>query len=324
MQESYAVVAEEFAAVDSLIYAQLESSVPLVIDISQHLVKSGGKRIRPLVTLLIAGALNDPGNESQVRLATAIEFLHTATLLHDDVVDMSLVRRGQPTANANWGNASSVLVGDFVYSRAFELLVSIGNLEIMEVLSQTTSRIAEGEVEQLGCIGDVNLDEETYYRIIHNKTAELFAGACHSAALSANVSPETVKQARLYGQHLGMAFQLVDDFLDYAGNETNLGKQVGDDLAEGKLTLPLIEALHHSRENSPADYQQLVDTIESRNRDNIAEVMRIIEQSGGLEKTRAAAIAEVENAERALEGFADTPHRQQLHTIARFVLNRSH
>ena len=194
----------------------------------------------------------------------------------------------------------------------------------MEVLSRTTSRIAEGEVEQLGCIGNVELDEATYYRIINNKTAELFAGACESAAIIANADPSHSDSAREYGQHLGLAFQLVDDYQDYAGSESSLGKRVGDDLAEGKLTLPLIEALRHSREHSREDYNWLVGIIESRNRDEIDGVLRLIDQSGGLQKTREAAVYQVEQAERALQSLTDTPHREQLKQIARLVLERSH
>ncbi len=243
MQSSYDIVADEFSAVNDLIAKQLTSDVGLVENISQYLVTGGGKRIRPLITLLAAGALNQANNLKQIQLATAVEFLHTATLLHDDVVDMSTLRRGQPTANANWGNASSVLVGDFVYSKAFQLMVGIGSLQVMQILSDTTTKIAEGEVQQLMAIGDLTLSQDDYFNVIRNKTAQLFEGACQASAVTAGASQSDIDSLGKYGLHLGLAFQLVDDYLDYSGNSADLGKNVGDDLAEGKLTLPLIEAL---------------------------------------------------------------------------------
>ena len=243
MQSIYQLVASEFASVNELILGELHSQVDLVEDISRYLVASGGKRVRPLATLLAAGALGDSNNPKQIKLATAIEFLHTATLLHDDVVDMSTLRRGKPTANANWGNAPSVLVGDFVYSRAFQLMVAIGSVPVMEVISDTTVKIAEGEVKQLAEIGNLDLDEASYFQVIQYKTAQLFAGACQSAAILSGSDANTAARLKDYGMHLGLAFQLIDDYLDYAGDAEQLGKNVGDDLAEGKLTLPLIFAL---------------------------------------------------------------------------------
>ncbi len=324
MQSSYDAVANEFAAVNTLIIEQLQSTVSLVEDISQYLVASGGKRIRPLVTLLCAGALGDANSERQIRLATAVEFLHTATLLHDDVVDMSALRRGKPTANANWGNASSVLVGDFVYSRAFQLMVSIGELEVMRLLSDTTTHIAEGEVRQLTLIGDVTLSEADYFDVIRSKTARLFEGGCESSAVIADATDHQRQAVRSYAHHLGLAFQLVDDYLDYAGDSSTLGKHVGDDLAEGKLTLPLITALHNSRENSADDHRVLVNAISEKDRNQIESVMQLTRRHGGLDATQQRAAANVAAASDAITTLPDTVYKTALLNVADFVLSRSH
>lgn len=324
MQTSYDIVASEFNAVNALIYRQLHSDVALVEDISQYLVASGGKRVRPLVTLLMAGALQSAHDERQIQLAAAIEFLHTATLLHDDVVDMSVMRRGKPTANANWGNASSVLVGDFVYSRAFQLLVGIQSLPVLEVLSQTTSKIAEGEVQQLSLIGDIHLTEAQYFEVIRNKTAQLFEGACKSAAIIAGADAQLQQRVNDYGQHLGMAFQLVDDYLDYAGDASDLGKNVGDDLTEGKLTLPLIEALRKTQSNNAADYQSLTRIISNKDLKSIPEVIRITETTGALNYTLDCAKQHIALAQQQLDGLADSDYRRELRRVSEFVLARTH
>jgi octaprenyl-diphosphate synthase len=323
MQSIYNLVADEFEAVNQLILSQLHSGVGLVEDISQYLVANGGKRIRPLVTLLCAGALDDLNNDKHIKLATAIEFLHTATLLHDDVVDMSSLRRGQPTANANWGNASSVLVGDFVYSRAFQLIVSVASLDVMRVLSDTTVKIAEGEVKQLMVVGDTTLDEAGYFEVIGNKTAQLFAGACESAAVVANAHSATRQALREYGMHLGLAFQLVDDYLDYSGDAKTLGKNVGDDLAEGKLTLPVIEALRQSRHTAPQDYQLLLNAIAQKDVGKISDVVNIVQSTGAMAYTLECAQKQIDACTQCLESIPDSTFKSALIELSHFVISRT-
>ena len=238
-------IRDDFAAVNRLVIERLHSDVALVESIGQYIVEGGGKRMRPLITLLCARALGYAGKQ-HVELAAVIEFLHTATLLHDDVVDVSALRRGRATANANWGNAPSVLVGDFIYSRAFQVLVGIGDMQILRLLSDTTNTIAEGEVEQLARAGDPDATEAQYTQIIGKKTAVLFAAAAEGAAILAGAAPGTRAAMRDYGMNLGLAFQLIDDVLDYTGDPQEMGKNLGDDLAEGKPTLPLIHAIAHA------------------------------------------------------------------------------
>ncbi|MDG2035057.1 MAG: polyprenyl synthetase family protein [Pseudomonadales bacterium] len=327
MQSSYAIVADEFSSVNDLITQQLTSEVGLVENISQYLVASGGKRIRPLITLLAAGALNQANNQKQIQLATAVEFLHTATLLHDDVVDMSTLRRGQPTANANWGNASSVLVGDFVYSKAFQLMVGIGSLEVMQILSDTTTKIAEGEVQQLMAIGDLTLSEDDYFNVIRNKTAQLFEGACQASAVTAGASKAEIDGIGRYGLHLGLAFQLVDDYLDYSGNSDDLGKNVGDDLAEGKLTLPLIEALRITASQTDTQNKEqhalLVKAISEKDLSKIENVIRITQDCGALEITLTRAKEQVELAKTALKTISTSAYKDELIKITDFVISRT-
>ncbi|MEP2613840.1 polyprenyl synthetase family protein, partial [Marinobacter alexandrii] len=241
-QRIYDTVADDFSRVNELIIQRLSSDVPLVEKIAQYIIESGGKRLRPLLVLLSSQATGYAGN-NHLKLAAVIEFLHTATLLHDDVVDTSDMRRGRSTANARWGNAPSVLVGDFLYARAFEMMVELESLPIMNVLSHATAVIAEGEVMQLMNVKNPDLTEEQYMKVIHNKTAMLFEAASHSGALLAGASQQQEKALQDYGKHLGLAFQLVDDVLDYRGDAETMGKNVGDDLAEGKATLPLIHAM---------------------------------------------------------------------------------
>ena len=327
MQSSYAIVADEFTAVNDLIAQQLTSDVGLVEDISQYLVTGGGKRIRPLITLLSAGALNQANHLKQIQLATAVEFLHTATLLHDDVVDMSTLRRGQPTANANWGNASSVLVGDFVYSKAFQLMVGIGSLQVMQILSNTTTKIAEGEVQQLMAIGDLSLSEKDYFNVIRNKTAQLFEGACQASAVTAGASQADIDNLGQYGLHLGLAFQLVDDYLDYSGNSKDLGKNVGDDLAEGKLTLPLIEALRITgssrEEQNKNQHALLVKAISEKDLTQIDSIIDITQTCGALDITLTRAKQQVELAKAALSTLSPSAYKDELINISDFVISRT-
>ena len=320
MQSSYALVSEEFSHVNTLITELLTSEVGLVEDISHHLVASGGKRVRPLISLLSAAAVGDANNFKQIQLATAIEFLHTATLLHDDVVDMSTLRRGQPTANANWGNASSVLVGDFVYSKAFEVMVAIGSLPVMEILSSCTTKIAEGEVKQLMAIGDLNITQAEYFDVIQNKTAVLFSGGCRCAAMIAETDSTTENALALYGLHLGQAFQIFDDYLDYTGNAEDLGKNVGDDLAEGKLTLPIIEALRLT--TNTKQYSILRRIIEEKDISRIQEVIALCSETGALVNTRSLALAEADTAKLAIADLPQSSYRNALQGIADIAVHR--
>lgn len=314
----YKLVAEDFAAVNKLIPRQLTSDVALVEEISQYIVESGGKRLRPLIVLLGTRALGCSGHP-QVCLATVIEFLHTATLLHDDVVDHSVLRRGRATANSTWGNAPSVLVGDFLYSRAFQLMVELNSMPIMGILSDATNTIAEGEVMQLANVGNCDISEASYLEVIRCKTALLFQAAAHTAGVLAAGSAEQVQGLKLFGQHFGLAYQLVDDWLDYAGDSQAMGKNVGDDLAEGKLTLPLIHAL---RQSSPAGSSAIQQAINARSADSLPEVLKVVRESGALDYTRAAAHEQSERAIDCLTCLPVGPYRQALEDLSRYCVSR--
>ncbi|MFY0665419.1 MAG: polyprenyl synthetase family protein [Natronospirillum sp.] len=313
------VVAAEFAAVNDVIHSELSSRVPLVEQIAEYIVSSGGKRLRPLVTLLLGKTL---GYESPhlIHLATIIEFLHTATLLHDDVVDMSSMRRGKATANQRWGNAPSVLVGDFLYSRAFQLMVKVGNLEVMNQLANATNVIAEGEVLQLMNVRNPDLSERDYMKVIEGKTAMLFAAATGSAAALASASPERHSAAMTYGTELGLAFQIQDDVLDYAGDSAALGKNVGDDLAEGKVTLPLIYTLQHTDETTRKMIRQ---AIRKGGTQDVAPILAAINKCGALTYCQEKALACSANAQAALEHFPNNDARSALHALAKLAVERS-
>jgi octaprenyl-diphosphate synthase len=314
----YALVAREFAAVNALIPRQLTSDVSLVEEIGHYIVDSGGKRLRPLLVLLGAGACGYAGN-GQIRLATIIEFLHTATLLHDDVVDRSELRRGRATANATWGNAPSVLVGDFLYSRAFQLMVELENMDIMAILSDATNTIAEGEVMQLANIGNLALTEAQYLEVIRCKSALLFQAAAHSAGVLASEDPDEINALKQFGLHFGMAYQLVDDYLDYAGDTALLGKNVGDDLAEGKLTLPLIHGLRCAR---PADAAVLREALTARSAERLDEVLAIVRRSGALDYVQEAARRQSDLARETLNSLPDSAYRDALETLAHHSVAR--
>ncbi len=316
-------VADDFEAVNQLILKQVHSDVGLVEEIGHYLIDAGGKRLRPLLVLLMAKALDYQGKQ-QHTLAAIIEFIHSATLLHDDVVDLSDMRRGRPTANAKWGNAPSVLVGDFLYSRAFQMMVAIGNMEVMSILSDTTNIIAEGEVQQLINAGNATLKEDAYYEVIHKKTAVLFEAACETAAVICGVQRDLQMQLKLYGYHLGMAFQLIDDALDYTGSSEELGKNVGDDLAEGKPTLPLIQAMLQA---SNEDSQLIADTIQSKqghDAGTLNRIISIIQQTGAINYTRVQAESHVEKAKAALESLSNSRYKQALIELADFSIGRNH
>ncbi|MFP3979610.1 octaprenyl diphosphate synthase [Marinobacter sp. KMM 10035] len=317
-QRIYDTVADDFSRVNDLIIQRLSSDVPLVEKIAQHIIESGGKRLRPLLVLLSSRAAGYSKDE-HLKLAVVIEFLHTATLLHDDVVDTSDMRRGRSTANANWGNAPSVLVGDFLYARAFEMMVELTSLPIMEILSHATAVIAQGEVMQLMNVKNPDLTEDQYMTVIHNKTAMLFEAASHSGAILANASDAQEQALKNYGKHLGLAFQLVDDVLDYRGDAETMGKNVGDDLAEGKTTLPLIHAMTNSSE---ADRQLIRQAIRKGGLGNLPKVLELVEASGALEYTMERARAEASKASDTLNALPDSPHKEALELLTQVAVAR--
>jgi octaprenyl-diphosphate synthase len=314
----YALVADDFDAVNALIPRRLTSDVDLVEEIGRHIIDSGGKRLRPLLVLLSARCLGYNGTD-HIKLAAIIEFLHTATLLHDDVVDRSDLRRGRATANHLWGNAPSVLVGDFLYSRAFQLMVELGRIDIISILSDATNVIAEGEVQQLANIGKADVSEAAYFDVIRSKTAMLFQAASQTAAVLVTRDEAHVTALRDYGLTLGLAYQLVDDWLDYAGDPAVMGKNAGDDLAEGKLTLPLIHTLRHG---TSSDRKIVRDAIETRSSAALADVIVAVKRCGALDRTRRDA---EEQAQRAIELLAVLPngeYRDALTELARFCVSR--
>lgn len=314
----YAVVADDFAAVNHLIAGSLSSHIPLVEEISHYLIEAGGKRLRPLLVLLSANACTYEERE-HIKLAAVIEFLHTAMLMHDDVVDDSNLRRGRKTVNATWGNPASVLVGDFLHSRAFEMMVQIGDMRVMEILSRATNTIAEGEVQQLANIHNPDITEETYLDVITRKTATLFQCAAHSASVLSAAPPAQEKALRDYGLHLGLAFQLIDDLLDYDGDTQDLGKNVGDDLAEGKVTLPLITAMKQGN-NQQREFVR--DAIVNGGVENLHEIMDTVKATGGLQYTADLAHAERQKALACLEQIEDTKYRGAMRSLVNFVVDR--
>ena len=320
----HASVAEDFAAVNRTILDQLASRIPLVETIGQYIIESGGKRLRPLLVLLAARSLGYPGDESvpgdkHITLATLIEFMHTSTLLHDDVVDESSRRRGKATANDTWGNAPSVLVGDFLYSRSFQMMVEVGSMRIMQVLSGATCIIAEGEVQQLTNIGNADIEESDYFDTIQGKTAMLFEAASHSGAILAGADAEQEQALRLYGRYLGLAFQLIDDLLDYQGDAETMGKNVGDDLAEGKPTLPLIHAM---RTGSPEQAALIRQAITDGGLERLDDVLAIVRETGALEYTQQRAEEMASLARAQLEILAPSPYRDSMEALTRVAVER--
>ncbi|NKB97391.1 MAG: octaprenyl diphosphate synthase [Pseudomonadales bacterium] len=319
MRPVYELVAPDFRAVNQLIPKQLTSDVNLVSEIGSHIVASGGKRLRPLMVLLTSGALGYNG-EQHVKLAAIIEFLHTATLLHDDVVDHSGLRRGKVTANEKWGNAPSVLVGDFLYSRAFQMMVDVGQLDIMAILADATNTIAEGEVLQLANIGNIATTEAEYREIIRCKTALLFEAACHTGAvLARDKSHPSAELMRKFGLHFGITYQLVDDWLDYVGDSETLGKNVGDDLTEGKLTLPLIYAI----QNAPRQQRQTIEAaIARRSIDELPEVLDIVRTSGALDYVYQAVRNEADQTLCCLESLPKNAYVDALKALTEYSTSR--
>ena len=305
-------------AVDQVIADRLASGVPLVGQISQYIIAAGGKRLRPALLLMLSGALGYQ-QAHRFSLAAVVEFIHTATLLHDDVVDDSTLRRGRPTANETFGNPASVLVGDFLYSRAFQMMVEVGQMRIMEILADATNIISEGEVLQLMNMHDASLSEEGYLLVIRSKTAKLFEASARLAAVLAGSSPEVEEACATYGQALGTAFQIIDDVLDYDGDPTELGKNLGDDLREGKATLPLIVAMQRG---TPEQAAIVRHAIENGSADQLEQIVAIVRQTGALSAARDAAAAEAQRAIAALAQLPTNDYSASLLQLAAQLLNR--
>ncbi len=312
--------ASDMAAIDTLIHDRLTSDIVLINQIADHIICSGGKRLRPMLTMLAGHAIGPTGPHHH-QLAAIIEFIHTATLLHDDVVDGSELRRSRSTANALWGNAPSVLVGDFLYSRSFQLMTELANLEVMQILAETTNRISEGEVLQLLHVHNPDTDETTYLSVIERKTAILFAAAAQLGALASHADTQTQARMYEYGMQLGYAFQITDDVLDYTANNSQLGKNLGDDLAEGKATLPVIHAMTHS---DAATCERLRMIISKGDSDAMPEVLNAIRTTGSLDYSRQRASAYAATAERALDGLPETEAVAALRGLARYAVQRTY
>lgn len=319
MEQLYALIGADMQAVDAVIRKRLHSDVVLVRQVAEYIVQSGGKRLRPALVLLVAGALAYRGAHHHT-LAAVIEFIHTATLLHDDVVDESDLRRGRQTANATFGNAASVLVGDFLYSRAFQMMVEVDDPRVMRVLSDATNVIAEGEVLQLMNCHDADVDEQRYLQVIRYKTAKLFEAAAQLGAMLGGASSEVERSMATYGMHLGTAFQLIDDVLDYSGAEAETGKHLGDDLAEGKPTLPLIYVLQNGNAEQAACVRR---AIENGGRDDFPHVLAAIKATGALEHARRRAQQEVTCAAAALKVLPASQYKDSLLALSAFAVARS-
>ena len=320
LNDIHALVTDEMMEVNSLIKKRLNSDVALINQLGHYIVNCGGKRLRPLLVLLSARTFAYEGNQ-HIELSAIIEFIHTATLIHDDVVDASELRRGKETANTIWGNEASVLVGDFLYSRAFEMMVELNIMRVMEVMAKVTNVIAEGEVLQLLNCHDADTTEQRYLDVIRCKTAKLFEAAAQLGAIICR-RPSAEEQAmQKYGMHLGTAFQLVDDILDYRASSRQTGKNIGDDLAEGKPTLPLIYAKHNGSDSQAAIIRE---AIEAGGREHIDAVMQAIESTGALAYTARAAAREAEYAVRALEDVPPSIYKDALLALARFAVHRTY
>jgi octaprenyl-diphosphate synthase len=316
----YSLIADDMRAVDAVVRERLHSDVALVRQVAEYIIAGGGKRMRPALVVLSAGAMGYRGNDHH-ELAAVVEFIHTATLLHDDVVDESSLRRGRDTANALFGNAASVLVGDFLYSRAFEMMVSVGSMRVMAVLAEATNIISEGEVLQLMNCHNADIGVEEYLRVIRYKTAKLFEAAARLGGILGNANEEAERGLAAYGMHLGTAFQLVDDVLDYSGDEAETGKHLGDDLAEGKTTLPLIYAMTNGTKEHSENVRR---AIEDGGRELFPEVLAAIKATGALDATLRAATAEAEAAKAAIATLMPSRHKDCLLEFADFAAARGY
>ncbi|NKB65047.1 MAG: octaprenyl diphosphate synthase [Gammaproteobacteria bacterium] len=315
------LVESDIADVNQLIQTRLESDIVLIRTLGAYIIKSGGKRLRPLILLLCARACGYANGNDHITLAAVIEFIHTATLLHDDVVDSSSLRRGQPTANEVWGNEASVLVGDFLYSRSFEMMVETNNMQVMDILAKTTNAIAEGEVLQLLNAHSPETTEESYLKTIHRKTAKLFESAACLGGIVSGQNESTCQALAAYGTYLGTAFQLIDDILDYDSSSDELGKEIGDDLAEGKPTLPLIHALG----KAPAKERKIIqNAIVEGDRRKINEILTIVRSTGALEYTEKQARIQADLAINSISILSASQYKDSLTNLARFSISRSY
>ncbi len=312
------LIGSDMAAVDGLITGRLSSGVPLVGQVAQHIILAGGKRLRPVLLLLMAGALGYKGTDHH-KLAAVIEFIHTATLLHDDVVDDSNLRRGRPTANAMFGNPASVLVGDFLYSRAFQMMVECNNLRILDVVAEATNVIAEGEVMQLMNMHDASLDIDAYLHVIRSKTAKLFESSTRLPAILVHSAAPIEAACAQYGQALGTAFQVIDDVLDYDGDASVMGKNLGDDLREGKATLPLIVAMQRG---NAAQCAVIQNAIEQGDVSALNDIAQIVRETGAMQATREAASAQAQLALNALDILPSSAYKASLTEVAEQLLSR--
>jgi len=320
IQSIYTLIKDDMSSVDVMIQARLQSDVVLINQLGHYIINSGGKRLRPALAILCARACGYQ-EQQHINLATIIEFIHTATLLHDDVVDNSDMRRGRETANNLWGNEASVLVGDFLYTRSFEMMVEMDSMRLMKILSHTTNVIAEGEVLQLLNCNDADTTEQRYLEVIHHKTAKLFEAAGLLGAVISQSSLEIETAMAKYAMHLGSAFQLVDDLLDYSASSESIGKNIGDDLAEGKPTLPLIYAMQHGTEQQA---QVIRTAIEQGQRDKIDDIISIINDTGAIDYTSRAAKKEVNNAKAALSILDKSQYKDALLALADFSIERTY
>lgn len=313
-------ISDDLTAVDSVIRQKLHSEVALVNQIADYIISAGGKRIRPVLVLLMANAYGYRGTDHH-QLAAVVEFIHTATLLHDDVVDESSLRRGRKTANALFGNAASVLVGDFLYSRAFQMMVTVGDIRIMQILADATNVIAEGEVLQLLNMHDPDVSEERYTQVIRSKTAKLFEAAAQLGALIAGANDVQIEAAAEYGRSLGTAFQLIDDVLDYSGHAEDIGKNVGDDLREGKATLPLIYLMEHG---TPEQRALVRGCIENGDEQHFDAVLSAVTTSGALDYTKRKAEDAAATAAASIADLPDNTFKDALHKLSVFAVHRNH
>lgn len=314
------LISADMSLVNALIEKSLHSDVGLIDQLGHYIINSGGKRLRPTIVLLSSRVFSYEGDQN-INLAAIIEFIHTATLLHDDVVDASLLRRGHATANQRWGNEASVLVGDFVYSRAFQMMVEIDSMRVMKILSETTNTIAEGEVQQLINRHDPETSKERYLDVIRNKTAKLFEAAAQLGAVISGRSEEEVEAMAAYGRHLGTAFQLVDDVFDYNSSSEELGKNIGDDLAEGKPTLPLLYAMWNGNEE---DAEVIRNAIENGGLEHIDQIKAAINSTGAIQYTAKIATAEADLAINALKALPPSEYLEALYALARFSVERQY
>lgn len=314
----YSLIANDMQAVDAVIRARLYSDVQLVRQIAEYIIAGGGKRLRPTLLLLSAGVLGHPGKHHH-ELAAVVEFIHTATLLHDDVVDESAMRRGRDTANAQFGNAASVLVGDFLYSRAFQMMVGVGSMRVMQVLADATNVIAEGEVLQLMNCHNPDVSVDDYLQVVRYKTAKLFEASARLGAILGSASASVEEGFAAYGMHLGTAFQIADDVLDYSGQEGEIGKSLGDDLAEGKPTLPLI---HVMKVGSTTQVDVVRSALESGGREAFPEVIKAVRETGALDAALAVATTEADKAKEALRNVPDSQYLDALLQLASFAVAR--